>query len=373
MKILHATKKYPALLGGDAVVVSNLERLQVEGGAEVIILTSNCAEIPRRAGIYRFGFRDKPESLDRISVKRLLSLLLLVLQAFRLLHRERPDVIHTHSVDMAFAVSLAARFYRVPIVHTFHIVASHDEAQGVFRNRVELSLAKRAHPSLVTALNVHDLEHLKRAGLHAVLLPNGLDMSVWQPIAQRPDRDGARFGVLSVGRLEKQKDFALLIKAASLLSDDVDIRIVGEGSLRPDLQRLIAETGVGDRVQLMGRKSVSEIRELFPDIDVVVICSLYEAMPLALLEGWASGRPVITTEVGMVQPNTDGQARGVHLITDRDPATLAAAIRRLQGDATYRNELVQAGFAEVRQYDWQSVYTLLTGHYNEVIAARAKR
>jgi glycosyltransferase involved in cell wall biosynthesis len=367
VKILHVTKKYPALHGGDAVVVSSLERLQLSGGAEVIILTSNCPEVERRRGVYRFGLRDNASSLDSISAKRMLSLLILVFQAFRIMRRERPDVLHTHSIDMAFAVSWAARAFRIPIIHTFHIVTSHDEAHGFLRNRIEMALAKGAGPALVTALNNPDLDHLKGAGLPAVLLPNGLDMSVWTPLPLPQDKD--QFTVISVGRLERQKDYGLLIRAAGLLSDAVNIKIVGDGSLRGDLQKLIDQMGVGRRIELLGPKSVAEIRELFLGVDAVVICSLYEAMPLALLEGWASGRPVITTEVGMVQPSDEGQARGVHLITNRDPQTLASAIRHLNSDRAYREELVEAGFDEVRQYDWQRVDRLLSGYYEQIIAA----
>jgi glycosyltransferase involved in cell wall biosynthesis len=364
VKILHATKKYPALHGGDAVVVSSLEQLQVAGGAHVIILTSNCAEVPARNGLYRFGLKEQAAALDRISVKRLISLVILVFQAFRIIRRERPDVIHTHSVDMAFALSLAARRYRIPIIHTFHIVASHDKAHGFLRNRIEMALARGARPAMVTALNQPDLDHLKSAGLHAVLLPNGLDMSVWTPMPLRQDQ--ARFDVISVGRLERQKDYGLLINAASMLSEEVDIKIVGDGSLRSDLQELISRRHLTGRVELVGQKSVAQIRDLLSRTDAVVICSLYEAMPLALLEAWATGRPVITTEVGMVQPTAAGTARGVHLVTDRDPATLAAAIRRLQNDRAYREELVEAGFAEVRQYDWRTVYLRLADYYRQL-------
>ena len=367
MKILHATKKYPALHGGDAVVVSSLERLQIAGGAEVVILTSNCAQTERRPGVYRFGLQDDPAALDRISPKRLLSLLILTFKAFGILHRERPHIIHTHSVDIAFAISLAARIHRIPIVHTFHIVTSHDAAHGLLRNRIEMALIRAAGPRLVTALNKPDVDHLKAAGLNVVLLPNGLDMSVWTPIPLRPDE--ARFTLVSVGRLEKQKDYGLLIRAAALLTDDIDIKIVGDGSLRSELQRLITQSGVTGRVELLGPKSVAEIRELFLRTDAVVISSLYEAMPLALLEAWATGRPVITTEVGMVHPTPDGTARGVHLVTDRDPATLASAINRLHSDRAYREALVEAGSAEVSQSDWQNVYRLLSGYYDQVIAA----
>jgi glycosyltransferase involved in cell wall biosynthesis len=300
VKILHASKKYPGVHGGDAVVVANLERLQVAAGHRVTILTSNCEETERRPEVVRFGLKDTPAALDRISLRRLLSLFLLIFQAFRVLRRERPDVIHTHSVDMAFVISLAARVYRIPLVHTFHIVTSRDEVHGFVRNRAELRLLKAARPSLVTALNQTDLKHLSDTGLDVVLLPNGLDMAVWTPLELRPDDD--RFAVISVGRLEKQKGYPLLVEAAGLLGDGVGVTIVGGGSLQGELQALIDRTKVTDRVTLAGPKSPAEIRELFARSDAMVISSLYEAMPLALLEAWASGLPVITTEVGMVQP-----------------------------------------------------------------------
>jgi glycosyltransferase involved in cell wall biosynthesis len=371
VKILHASKKYPRVHGGDAVVVANLERLQTLAGHRVTILTSNCAETERRPGIYLFGLRDVPEALDRISVKRLLSLLMLIFQSFRILRRERPDIIHTHSVDMSFAISLAARVYRIPIVHTFHIVTSRDAVHGFVRNRTELRLVKLARPALVTALNETDLAHLRHSGLDVVLVPNGLDTTAWTPIELRPDQD--RFALVSVGRLEKHKGFPLLIQAAALLGDEVDVRIIGGGSLESELQELINQAKVAGRVELTGPMSPEGIREVFSRSDAMVICSLYEAMPLALLEAWASGLPVITTEVGMVQPTEAGTARGVHLLTDREPATLATAVRRLRDDRAYREALVQAGFEEVRQYTWARVTTALSGFYDDVVAGTRRK
>ncbi len=371
MKILHASKKYPGVHGGDAVVVANLERLQLAAGHIVRILTSNCAETERRPEVFRFGLKDSPEALDRISPRRLVSLLILTVQAFRVLRRERPDVIHTHSVDMAFAISLAARFYRIPLIHTFHIVTSRESVHGFVRNRAELRLLKAAGPKLVTALNQTDLKHLSEAGVEVVLLPNGIDMAVWTPVELRPD-DG-RFAIVSVGRLEKHKGYPLLIEAAGQLGDDVEVTIVGGGSLQPELQELIDRVHVSERVRLAGPKTPTEIRELFAQSDAMVISSLYEAMPLALLEAWASGLPVITTEVGMVQLADGGTSRGVHLITDREPSTLANAIQLLRGDRAYRERLVAAGFDEVSRYTWSSVNEALAGYYEDVVASKSAR
>ena len=194
MKILHASKKYPGVHGGDAVVVANLERLQRAAGHRVTILTSNCEETERRPEVVRFGLKDTPESLDRISFRRLCSLILLVFKAFRVLRRERPDVIHSHSVDMAYAISLAARVYRIPLVHTFHIVTSRDEVHGFVRNRAELRLLKAARPALVTALNQTDLDHLSESGARCGAAAEWDRYgAVWTPIELRPDQ--SRFAI----------------------------------------------------------------------------------------------------------------------------------------------------------------------------------
>ena len=182
MKILHVTKKYPNALGGDTVVVSNLQKHQEAAGHQVAILTSNCDEIKDGPRVHKFGLRDTPSALDQITRRRLVSLIGLFFKAFIVLLKERPDVIHTHSIDMAFFVSFAARFFRRPLIHTFHIVTFYDENQSAMRRRTELWLARVADPRVIPAPNTHDVAMLQRAGLEqARLLPNGVDLDFWRP------------------------------------------------------------------------------------------------------------------------------------------------------------------------------------------------
>ena len=109
MKILHITKKYPQALAGDAVAVSNLEKQQLQRRDKVAVLTSNCDEITADKLHYKFGLRDTPAALDAITLRRLLSLAALTYKAFRVIKKEKPDVVHTHSIDMALAASFAAQ------------------------------------------------------------------------------------------------------------------------------------------------------------------------------------------------------------------------------------------------------------------------
>ena len=107
-------------------------------------------------------------------------------KTFKVIRKERPDVVHTHSIDMAFIASFAARWFKVPIVHTFHILTFPDPRQDTLRRKSELFLVKGAQPQVVTSPNETDVDHLKHAGVKdARLMMNGIDLAFWR---KRSDR-----------------------------------------------------------------------------------------------------------------------------------------------------------------------------------------
>jgi len=369
LKILHVSKKYPKALGGDAVVVSNLQKHQEAAGHQVAILTSNCPEISNGAHLYKFGLADTPAALDSITPKRLVSLAALFFKAFVVLGKERPDVIHTHSVDMAFFVSFAARFFKIPLVHTFHIVTFYDRAQPPLRRKSELLLAKAAGLKAATAPNDLDVALLRAAGLHqAVTLPNGVDANFWRP-APAPAR-GRAFVCISVGRLEAQKGYEYLIKAAALLKktspQPFRVVIVGEGSQKDTLQKLARTLGVQDKVDFVGAKTPKQVRALLSCADVAVCTSLYETTPLTLLEAWAVGVPVITTPVGILQ-TVPRDTDLVYLVRPKDQYSLHQAIEACMNDKDLRMKVATAGHQEAKKYDWPSITKTAESLYRSVL------
>lgn len=370
MKIMHISKKYPQALGGDAVVVSNLCKQQQAAGHEVVIVTSNCDEISNAANVYKFGLKDTPANLDTITPKRVFSLLLLFCRMFSLLRTERPDVIHTHSVDIAFMVSAAARFYGIPSVHTFHIVTFYDTQQSALRRMTELWLAKRAKPHAATVPNAYDVKKLRTAGLvQAVLLPNGVDLPFWQAAdAHAGASDDCM--VLSVGRLERQKGYEHLVAAASLLAHKLTVPfrvvIVGEGSQEKHLRELIRNQGVEDIITLAGRKSPQEVRALFAQAKAAVFPSLYETTPLTVLEAWAAGTPVIVSSVGILRdvPANFGAA---YIVPPGDDKALAEAMGRCLTDADSRVAIAAKGYEEVAKYTWPRIAQTAETIYRSVL------
>lgn len=368
MKILHVTKKYPDALGGDAVVVSHLQEHQEAAGHQVAILTSNCRETRKGKHIYTFGFTDTPAALDHITLKRLASLLGLFFKAFIVIFKERPDVIHTHSVDMAFFVSFAARLYKVPMVHTFHIVTFYDKDQSMLRRKTELWFAKAAGLRFVTAPNAHDVAALQEAGLdQAVLLPNGIDLEFWQPAVTTKHKE---FVFVSVGRLESQKGYDYLIKAAAVLADtskaSFRVLIIGEGSQRKFLQKLVQSYHLEGTVDFVGRKTSEEVRLLLSQADAAIFTSLYETTPITLLEAWAIGLPVIVTPVGILR-GVSLDTSLAYLVQPKDAQSVRVAMQSCMEDEASRTSIAAAGHAEVTKYTWPGIAQLAEKLYGSLL------
>ena len=354
MKILHVTKKYPDALGGDAFVVSNLQRYQRSRGSDVVILTSNCDVIRDSPRVQKFGLRTTTADLDRISPKRLASLIMLFFKSFTLLRRERPDIVHTHSIDLACFVSFAARHYGIPIVHTFHVLTFNNSYQSTFRRTTELLLLAAANPKTTIVLNPVHVHALRKAGFRkTTFIPNGVDAAYWRTEECR--RRQLTFTFIAVGRLEDQKGFRYLIEAAGALRgavDDFQIQIVGDGSLRGALSKQIDDLNLAEHVFLLGHCSQRRLRDLYCCADVFVQSSLWEGMALALLEACAAGLPSICTAVSGL-PEMDEEY--AIFVAPGDYGQLASAMRQLMADQATRDALGAAATRIASRYSWESI------------------
>lgn len=357
MKILHLVKKYPGALGGDAVVVANLQKQQERAGHKIVIVTSRCDEINDGENIHKFGLKDTPAALDTISLKRIASLIVLFFRSFFIIAHERPDVIHTHSVDMAFFMSFAARIFHIPIVHTFHIVTFYDLSQPLLRRKTEMLLAKGTRPSVITAPNMHDVKKLQQAGLKKVaLLPNGVDLETWR-VSGYTEKSPV-FTFVTVGRLEQQKGYDYLVKAAALLKSYIDmpfrIIVVGEGSQKNALITLVKALHVDECFLFVGRKSSGQIKQLFSEANAAVFPSLYETTPITLLEAWAAGSPVVITKVGLMR-DVPVDFSAAFVVPPMDEAGLAAGLKECMENKPRREKAMRHGLEEAKKYAWPTI------------------
>jgi colanic acid/amylovoran biosynthesis glycosyltransferase len=251
--------------------------------------------------------------------------------------------LHAHFATAATTVArLAARFAGLPYTFTAH-------AKDIFHESVRPADLRRKLADAAVAVTVSDynLAYLREsygsAARRVRRIYNGLDL---ERFPYRSPRERAP-RIVGVGRLVEKKGFVDLIDACAILADEgrkFTCRIVGAGEQEVELRVQIARLGLEDRVELLGPRPQSELVRLVQDAAVLAAPCVVGAdgnrdgMPTVLLEAMALGTPCVSTDVtGIPEAIRDGET-GL-MVSQRDPAALAAAIGRLLEEPNLRDRL----------------------------------
>jgi len=211
-------------------------------------------------------------------------------------------------------------------------------------------LLARAVPIVVVG---PDLAHRYRgsASLHAMYVSLLSDDHILAPEDDDRSYDGQELHMLSVGRLDPEKNPLLLADVlAQALSADSRWRleVCGDGSLEQALRQRLAELGVADRAVLHGHVPIDDgLWSLYRRSHAFVHVSLTEGVPQVLLEAFAARLPVVATAVGGVPELVEGCGL---LVPPSDVGALAQALQRLASDDALRSELVERAGARAREH-----------------------
>ena len=256
------------------------------------------------------------------------------LKVFRLLRRHRYDVIHTHNTQPFLDGGLAALLARVPArVHTDHARAFPDKLRYMALERLmSLSYGKVVGVSAHTAENLRRYEGISPKRLRVI--ENGIDGSWYRAERDRLDADRLRREagldgfrrVMGLGvRLEEQKGIRYLLEAMPAILErhpQTGLAVAGAGSLDRDLRERAHALGIAGNVRFLG--AYPQLTRFYPLIDVFVLPSLWEGLPLCLLEAMSLGLPILATRVGGVGALLEN-GRTARLAPPKDPGALAAA------------------------------------------------
>jgi len=289
----------------------------------------------------------------------------------------RPDILHTHGYDAELIGALAVR--GLPTRHISHI---HDTPQWVasprLKHQVRRSITRIVLYSVRTtwiacseATREYVCRHLgfPKDAVHTVR--NGIDVNRFSPVisdSPQPCSADTPFVVGTAARLEPNKGIEYLIRACAALRQEggnLILRIAGDGPLRQDLAELASSLGIAPHVQFLGL--VNDMRAFYRSLDVFVLPSLREGLPLTVLEAMATGLPVVATPVmGIVEVIRD-RVDGI-LVPTADTEGLRSAIRRLAKDYTMRERLGKNARLQVeRQFALERVVSEVFGIYRKVV------
>jgi glycosyltransferase involved in cell wall biosynthesis len=206
-----------------------------------------------------------------------------------------------------------------------------------FKNRIRVFVAKRILPYAdsvrVVGLRMKkDIERLGITKAPVIVLTIFVDMSIFANIEKKADRNV--FEILMVGRLAPEKNIALAIRAFKKLvgKKNAILRIVGEGSLRKELEALRAQLGIASNVIFEGESENREkVASYLARADCFLLTSWYEGYGMAVVEAMAAGLPVVMTDVGIAGSILEDGVSGL-IVPPGDEEAVSRALAGIIGE-----------------------------------------
>ncbi|MDC5850448.1 glycosyltransferase family 4 protein [Vibrio europaeus] len=338
MKLLFAIKQLSGAVGGAERVLCMVCNGLVAKGHEIVLYS---CDAPNSESFYELDSRVKWVRLNLGEPSKPASFFQTLKRMFFLrkaVSVESPDVVIGFMHSMFVPLSLCLIGKRIPVIGSEHIVPEHYKTR---LGQYFLFLLSTPFLSQITVLS----ESIKKRYLSVirnkmVVMPN----PVKQPNRVSTTAVLAPNRLLTVGRLEEQKDHKTLIQAFSLIAErfpDWHLKIVGEGALENDIRKLINDLEVNERVVLSGFTSNIDLE--YREADIFVIPSRYEALGLVTAEAMSHGLP----SVGFIDcPGTneiiEHRVTGILVEPESDRAkALADEMQSLMSNESLRKQLGQ--------------------------------
>jgi glycosyltransferase involved in cell wall biosynthesis len=304
-------------------------------------------------------------------------------QLWRVLRRERPDILHTHNPKPGVYGRIAGRLSGVPIVvNTVHGLYATSESSFVKRVIVytlEWMASRFSDAELIQS--PEDFELLWQRGImprsKLRLLGNGVDLARFRPNPTLRERVRQELGLTDeqiavglVARLVEEKGVPELIEAAERLDDRYVVFIVGpkDHDKADAVSEELLSRAETDGVRFLGMRQ--DVERIYQGLDIFVLPSHREGFPRAAMEAAASGLPVIATDIrGCRQVVADG-VNGV-LFPVRDVGALTQAIARVGGDTEMRSAMSHASVDRARAlFDEREIVSRVMGAYADVASSK---
>lgn len=263
------------------------------------------------------------------------------LELVRKFKQSDAKIIHTHKYKDTILAAPAAKLCGIPyVVRTVHGLREPFEGLRAFKMSLYESIERTVHRLCVNSIigvssQIERRYRAEGAVSRVVCIRNGIDLDrrLTQVDRDRLRRDlGVDSGTCligTVGRLTPVKGLSYLLQSISILlrqRANVRLLIVGDGVIRKDLEAQARDLGIGENVVFLGHREDTEA--LLQALDIFVLPSLNEGIPMALLEAMAASRAVVASRVGGIPEIVEDGVEGI-LVEPMDATQLAENCGRL--------------------------------------------
>jgi phosphatidylinositol alpha-mannosyltransferase len=286
------------------------------------------------------------------------------------LNAEQFDVIHVHeplmpSLPVTVLMSRSASAIKVGTFHAFR-----ESYYGYYYGRPILKrVANRLHGRIAVSRSAYEFVSRYFPGTYSII-PNGVDTDIFNAAVEPFDfvADG-RPTILFVGRVEKRKGLAYLIRAYGEIRQwypNVRVLVVGrQGRAGRGYVRYVKEHGLTG-IEFVGEVSSADLPRYYRSCDIFCAPSVSgESFGMVLLEAMAMGKPVVATTIGGYRQVVQDGVQGT-LVEPRDSSALAAALLKQLDSPALRARLGKQGQLASARYSWQRISERLLRYYEDV-------
>lgn len=349
--VVQVSAYYPPHLGGQENVVRDLAAQLAAAGHYVQVLTSAIG-----------GGSEGSAVEQNVNVNRMQGFVFghapvmpaFPITLFRKTHAG--SIVHLH-IGQAFTpemVWLVSRIRRFKYIAELHIDFAPSGRAGFLLPLYKRFVLRRVLHSADSVIVLNEaMRRIVRKSYgysgRISVVQNGIDEGYFllkrPPLPRHPPKTTR---LLFVGRLSKQKNIPTLLKALTLLKQDVHLDLIGDGEERETIEQAIQTYGLTN-VTLHGRLGRERVMEYYASCDALVMPSLYEAQPLVLLEAMAVRIPIIGTNVVGVADHI-GDAG---IIVEPTAEGLAAGIARYYASYSELSNMVERGYETAQKFRWR--------------------
>lgn len=295
-----------------------------------------------------------------------------------LLTDENIDLVHAHGTRANSNTFYSAKKLNIPLVYTVHGWSFHpDQSMPIkfIRSQSERLLVSKAdHTICVSQSNLTDGKKRFPISRGSVIV-NGINQNKFNPDQSFPDFrkeiniEGNAVLVGYIARITAQKDPFNFLRSIALTPELIRYVIIGDGELKPEMLRLAAELGLMERIVFLDFRS--DIPSILNAIDIFCLPSLWEGLPIALLEAMAMRKAIVATAIDGTKDLVRQMENGI-LIPVSEPEKLANAIITLASDRNLRERLGEQAYKTIKENFGVEEMTLkIEKVYNEFLRLKS--
>lgn len=287
-----------------------------------------------------------------------------------------PDIVHTFLLTASLYGRLAAMFARVPIIIGTEVnIYENKEPRHI---RAERWLMAKTDAVVVSAGSVRDfyIDQIGAEPSKIEVIYNAVDWSALQTTKSRDAmREELGLGPYApvagiVARLTEQKAHDVLFQALATTKglERLHLVVVGDGHLRERLEKLAVELGIADRLRFLGARR--DLGDLMSAMDMFVMPSLWEGLPLSMVLAMGAGLPVVATNVAGIPEVVSHDVNGL-LVPPSDAVALGGALAQLVRNPDMRLRLGTAAREwAVPRFGVDGYVASVTALYDRLLAAK---